>query len=189
MKRQLVWSILIALISTFGIACDDSDDGDSHEMNAGETAGAAAGEVAGETAGEAAGVPAGEVACEVAGEVAGEAAGTEPEETLCDRYCDTIATHCVDDHAQFDSRDACIEFCETLPEGNEGDTRGDTAHCRLYHDGDPSALDPVFHCLHAGEDGGGVCVDEPPRPCDRLCANAVEAAQVPSKCTQIRKRA
>jgi hypothetical protein len=29
--------------------------------------------------------------------------------------------------------------------------------------------------MHAGQNGGNVCVDEPPSPCDRFCANVVES--------------
>ena len=95
--------------------------------------------------------------------------------TLCDTYCDTIMMNCVDDNAQFESRDACMTFCADLPEGTEGDVNGNSVQCRIYHGSDPSALDPDFHCMHAGEDGGNVCVDTPPTPCDRFCANVVES--------------
>ena len=43
-----------------------------------------------------------------------------------------------------------------MPEGQEGDTANDSAHCRLYH-ANAAAEEPALHCPHAGPDGGGVC--------------------------------
>ena len=96
------------------------------------------------------------------------------ERTVCDDYCDTIETNCTGANAQYTDRDECMTTCATLPEGMDGDTAGDSAYCRLYHGGDPATADPAFHCLHAGPDGGGVCVEAGPTPCDRFCGNAIE---------------
>lgn len=165
MKTSLNWMMMLlactALLWTTGCDSDGGDDGE----DAGSTAGdMMAGEVAGE---EPAGMIAGTDAGIEAGMVAGMIAGDEPPVTVCDQYCDVVMMNCVDENAQFDNRDACMEFCAELPEGEEGAMSGNSAQCRLYHGGDPAALDPSVHCGHAGPDGDGVCVDA--TLCDTYC--------------------
>ena len=177
-------ALCVSLSILLSTACDSESSGGSSGEIAGDTSGGSAGDDnlagtsnAGEmssgvtTAGEvsAGEVSAGEIAGEVAGEVAGEIAGETPERAVCVEYCDTMAQHCTEDNAQFEDRDACMSFCTALPEGAEGDTQGDSVYCRLYYGGDLSINDPDFYCAHAGTYHVGLCVDNAPAPCARLC--------------------
>ena len=48
---------------------------------------------------------------------------------------------------------------------------GNSVQCRIYHAGDPAAVDPATHCPHASPDGGGVCPDPKPLTwCESTCA-------------------
>ena len=83
----------------------------------------------------------------------------DAEPTVCETYCATQAKNCTGENAiDFGDKD-CAEACGSWAEGTEGDTSGNTTHCRLYHAGDPASKAPEVHCPHASPDGGGVCVD------------------------------
>ena len=83
---------------------------------------------------------------------------TDPDPT-CENYCDVVTTNCTGDDAQYESREACLSYCEAVggwEEGMKGDTSGDTIACRIYHGG-VAAGAPTTHCDHAGPTGGNVC--------------------------------
>lgn len=79
--------------------------------------------------------------------------------TYCENYCELAMTHCDAGNAlyanQGECETACADFAET---GAPGDADGDTVQCRIYHLG-AAIADAATHCPHAGEDGGGVCVN------------------------------
>ena len=82
----------------------------------------------------------------------------DPEPTTCESYCAAVEANCTDGNAITFAVD-CATDCATWAEGELGDQGNDTAHCRLYHAGDPASKAPEVHCPHASPDGGGVCVD------------------------------
>src|SRR4051812_4881133 len=43
----------------------------------------------------------------------------------CPGYCDLVMDSCKNEHAQYASRDECIELCGRLPLGDAGDTATD----------------------------------------------------------------
>src|SRR4051812_21333831 len=55
-----------------------------------------------------------------------------PNEPRCDEYCDAVMDACKGgfaasgSNAQFPSRVACTEFCDTLGSGSYADRKGDT---------------------------------------------------------------
>ena len=78
----------------------------------------------------------------------------------CETYCDTVMANCTGEYEQYESREACVDYCSNVSgweAGLTGDVDGNTIGCRTYHGGDPSAGDPALHCYHAGPSGGGVC--------------------------------
>lgn len=86
----------------------------------------------------------------------------------CDAYCDTVMANCTGDDEQYDSREACIDYCENVAgwdPGSTTDTDGNTIGCRIYHGGAPAAGEPATHCPHAGPTGGDVCGSW----CDNYC--------------------
>jgi hypothetical protein len=86
-----------------------------------------------------------------------ESTEPEPEPTVCDQYCQAVATNCTGMNALSWTND-CATDCAGWPEGEDGDTAANTTHCRLYHAG-AAAGDAALHCPHASPDGGGVCID------------------------------
>ena len=106
------------------------------------------------------------------GGVCVDAAPADP----CEAYCQDIQAACTGDNAQFADDGACMAACmHYAATGMDGDTSGDTLQCRVYHVG-AAADDPATHCMHAGPDGGGVCVDAAPAdPCETYCQD-IQAA-------------
>ncbi len=97
-----------------------------------------------------------------------------PEPTRCDAYCDLALANCTGGNLLYTNRAECQAACaEITALGEEGDTSGDTLECRIYHLGDPASADPATHCPHGGPDGGGVCADPPPAPCEVYCDNVL----------------
>lgn len=91
------------------------------------------------------------------------------ESDVCEQYCDQAEAACTGTNEIFASRSACLQACGDISDGGqEGDTKGDSLQCRIYHL-EAAELDPLLHCAHGSPDGGGVCVDEP-SACDRYCA-------------------
>ncbi len=91
------------------------------------------------------------------GGATGGEAGSAGED-LCARYCDTLATSCADDFAQFVSRATCLEYCAQLPTGSPGDEIGNSVHCRLKQaEIARDVAEPSEHCAEAGPGGNGTC--------------------------------
>ena len=92
----------------------------------------------------------------------------------CATYCEAVTSACAGEHAQYDSKAACLSYCDTwakLPTGAQGDTSGNSIGCRSYHAG-VAAGGPdmaAIHCEHAGPSGGDVCGTW----CDNYCQLAV----------------
>ncbi|HHK43003.1 MAG TPA: hypothetical protein ENJ50_11335, partial [Planctomycetaceae bacterium] len=92
----------------------------------------------------------------------------------CDVYCSNVLTNCTDANAVYNdiadgptAMEQCMNVCDAMPEGEEGDMAGDSAWCRAYHSGDPAMMDPATHCSHAGASSNmGVCGDD---PCESYC--------------------
>jgi len=86
---------------------------------------------------------------------------------LCTNFCDDFFHKCRDANLFDGGYDGCIDACARFPRTNSRidyrNTHGDTYECRRLHVN--LALpkvwgsDVAFHCLHATEDGGGVCSD------------------------------
>lgn len=84
----------------------------------------------------------------------------------CALYCKTIEEACLGIHAQYLSREQCMNMCADTPLGLESDVSGDTVGCRLYHARIVTMMNnPVDHCPHAGPTGGGTCGAR----CEVLC--------------------
>ena len=95
-------------------------------------------------------------------------------EENCNAYCDESLETCRDGNAQYASFDACLDACAKFPStGEEGDRKGDTLQCRLYHLS-VADTDPELHCPHSGATGANQCVDEV-SPCERYCGQVDES--------------
>lgn len=95
--------------------------------------------------------------------------------TACETYCDTVATNCSGDNANYADRAECLDVCASAgwPEGDpvtaSGPASGNTVGCRTYHSGAPAVDDPATHCPHSGETGANVCGTW----CDVYCGTAM----------------
>lgn len=80
-------------------------------------------------------------------------------DSLCDTYCGLMTETCTGDNVQYIDTNDCVSFCESAnwPDGDEGDTTGNTLQCRIYHVGVAAGSEPAEHCPHAGSTGDGVC--------------------------------
>jgi hypothetical protein len=109
----------------------------------------------------------------------GSAAMTDEErDALCDEYCAFASSNCQGEDAIYASTLECFETCRTFNfNGQEDDTDGDTAQCRLYHI-EVANTDPRLHCPHASPGGGGVCVPRESSACDTYCGQVAEACDV-----------
>src|SRR5690242_16076037 len=66
-------------------------------------------------------------------------AATPPmPEPTCAAYCSLVMEACKDEHAQYASKDECLELCKRLPAGDAGDTESNTVACRQYYAGSPA---------------------------------------------------
>ncbi len=81
-----------------------------------------------------------------------------PPAPSCDTYCSVIEEACTGENSQYESTAACMTACGSMALGTSGDTAGDSVGCRTYHAGLASES-AATHCPHAGEAGGGVCID------------------------------
>ncbi len=77
----------------------------------------------------------------------------DPEPTLCETYCALADTNCTDDNNIEFSEAGCLSDCALWPEGTDGDTDGNSTHCRIYHLG-VAENDPATHCPHGNPAGG-----------------------------------
>jgi hypothetical protein len=91
--------------------------------------------------------------------------------SLCDRYCETIATACTGQNEQYASPAACQAVCSRLEPGAPGNFAGNTIECRLARAELASATgEPQNYCFSAGPGGAGVCGDD----CEGFCAVMAE---------------
>jgi hypothetical protein len=97
----------------------------------------------------------------------GGAGGEGPTAPVCETYCATVLDSCTGPHAVYTTPESCAAVCALLPEGQEGDETGNTAHCRLRN-AEIAATEPSFYCPIAGPGGNGVCGGN----CDGLCTIA-----------------
>ena len=98
-----------------------------------------------------------------------------PPEPTCEAYCAAVTANCAGEDAQYDSEQACLDYCQTfaaLPLGGADDTSGNTVGCRTYH-ATVVATDGTQHCVHAGPSGGGICGDWCENYCHLAQANCV----------------
>jgi hypothetical protein len=100
-----------------------------------------------------------------AGGVTTSASGGAP--APCQSYCDTVMENCADAFAVYVTIESCMAVCAQLPVGREGDTTGNSVHCRL-HSAENAPNEPTFYCPIAGPGGQGVCGSN----CEALCGLA-----------------
>ena len=96
------------------------------------------------------------------------AAPSEAEEaSLCERYCDQVATACTGENEQYASLDACLAVCSRIDPGSPGDITGNTIECRLARAQLAQRTgEPGDYCYSAGPGGAGVCGTD----CEGFCA-------------------
>jgi hypothetical protein len=90
-------------------------------------------------------------------------ADTATGPATCDTYCAAIMQNCTGKNQEYIRKETCVAMCQHFEPGLAGDTTGDSFACRSYHAG-AAAIDPDFHCHHAGPLGGGVCGTDPCAP-------------------------
>lgn len=93
--------------------------------------------------------------------------------TLCDQYCATAAEVCMGANSIYSDEAACQTACASMRPGTQGQTTGDTVECRRFHL-DLGRVDPITHCPHASEGGGGMCVFANEDLCRRYCGAVSE---------------
>ena len=100
-----------------------------------------------------------------AGDTGAGGAGASEKAAVCEEYCEVyFARNCDDETKNTDDTYADVDGCETqcltLQQlGSEGDSAGNTIHCRLSHAGfAPEGGDGSDdHCGHAAFDSTGPC--------------------------------
>jgi hypothetical protein len=97
--------------------------------------------------------------------VAAGSAGAPAPLSLCESYCDALTANCTGNLVQFSDYETCIDTCETLPPGAEGDTEVNTVHCRLAEAEKAGRLEPDFYCPLAGPASSGKCGSS----CEAFC--------------------
>lgn len=90
-----------------------------------------------------------------------------PDGPTCSEYCDLIQVVCGNEGdftAQYDSIEACADYCETwaaIPPGTDDDVSGNTIGCRIAQtEAAIEAEDTIQRlelCERAGPSGGDVC--------------------------------
>jgi hypothetical protein len=142
---------------------------------AGSTSAAGGGGVSGAAgAAGAAGSSAGNTTGGVAGAGGSAPSETEdePELTLCDRYCDTIAEACPEPYQQYTTPAACRAVCAKLPPGQPGERSVNTVECRLARaELARDTGEPGPYCFSAGPGGASVCGTD----CDGYCSIMTQA--------------
>jgi hypothetical protein len=97
--------------------------------------------------------------------------------SLCEQYCSAITEGCTGERTQYTDRDACLAACPLFPQGNPGDTSGNSIQCRLgYALKAPS--EPITYCTFAGPGGDGMCGSN----CEGFCT-LMTAACTPTSTT------
>ena len=80
----------------------------------------------------------------------------DPErEPDCATFCHLEMTECAD-YPIYESEAQCLDVCQALPPGHNGDQSGNTVACRMYHSYN-SIIDPKSHCPHTSPGGDGHC--------------------------------
>jgi hypothetical protein len=88
----------------------------------------------------------------------------------CENYCDQSLATCTAGNAQYSNQTECLDECAKFStQGADGDEKGDTLQCRMYHLGVAAMVEPMLHCPHSGPTGAGVCVDGEATQCERYC--------------------
>jgi len=86
--------------------------------------------------------------------------GNGPCGTKCENFCSQSTKTCNGTLALYPPSNAnCMQFCNSLPDGNITDVAGNTKDCRIYHSlvaGISSSL-AVTHCPHASHSGADTC--------------------------------
>ncbi|MCB9729433.1 MAG: hypothetical protein H6744_01720 [Deltaproteobacteria bacterium] len=93
---------------------------------------------------------------------------TPGDPVVCETYCSDITQVCTGANSQYPNKSVCLSSCNTwlgLPPGEDGDTSGNTAQCRIYHTSVAAAGGADEHCPHAGPTGGNECGTW----CDNYC--------------------
>ncbi|HEY2515937.1 MAG TPA: hypothetical protein VGI39_33935 [Polyangiaceae bacterium] len=93
-------------------------------------------------------------------------AGTADAGTPCEQYCATIMQNCTGQNLEYTDIGTCQAMCKHFETGTPGDTTQDSLACRTYHS-HAAAMDPNYHCRHAGPLGGEVCGTD---LCESFCA-------------------
>lgn len=93
----------------------------------------------------------------------GEGHGSDTP-TSCEQYCDAVEASCSGVFAVYTSRKTCLAVCNALPEGEPGDTSGNSVQCRL-HAAELARDEASHYCPIAGPGGNGVCGSN----CEGLC--------------------
>jgi hypothetical protein len=104
----------------------------------------------------------------------GEAGGdSEPELTLCERYCDAVMTNCKGRYEQYRDFPGCVDVCRAMTPGSPGDRDVDTVECRLRQAGFAES-EPFVYCASSGPLGAGECGSN----CATYC-NLIQTACTP----------
>ena len=95
------------------------------------------------------------------------------QSALCIDYCTQALDSCTGTNAIHTDFPTCIDTCAEYPDlGIDGEPRGDTVQCRIYHLGLAAEVDPETHCPHASTEGGDTCVGA--APCNSYCGAVLE---------------
>lgn len=123
----------------------------------------------------------------------GPCADDSKKPPTCEDYCRMTLGACGvgesdggAEHAQYDSRDECINVCGALTLGLNNEQSGNTVGCRLYHTYNALGIS-LSHCPHTGPTGDGHCADAPTDTergsdnCDPYCQIVAKACPEESK--------
>lgn len=98
----------------------------------------------------------------------------------CDELCDTALEQCTAEHAVYANLETCLGICEHLPEGEPGDTDGNSVQCRVTQAQNAGATsEPAVHCPLAAPGGNGGCGSNCESYCllfEQICAEQFGAA-------------
>jgi hypothetical protein len=143
--------------STNEAGTDGNDDGGAPPSSGGSSSAGKGGQSgSGGSAGSSGGATGGKGNAG-SGTVTGEAGGdTEPELTLCERYCDAVMTNCKGRYEQYRDFPGCVDVCKAMVPGSPGDRDVDTVECRLRQ-AEFAESEPFVYCASSGPLGAGEC--------------------------------
>lgn len=75
----------------------------------------------------------------------------------CDTYCALALSECSDGDAIYTDMAECMTACSTIPVGVDGDTSGNTVHCRIGYL-NMADMDAATYCPYGAADGGAMCI-------------------------------